>query len=320
MCLITVIICTFNRAEILDETLKSWLSVEATCPDVELLVVDNNSTDYTQQVVNAFHPQCPNLMRCVFEPAPGLSNARNRGIKEAHGQIVAFVDDDVCFEPNWLVEILKAFSDNPEISCVGGKSIPKFEAPVPAWMTEDLYDFYGSTRSGDHDKIMQFPEHPFGLNMAFRKEVFEQVGDFNITLGRIKNSLLSNEELDFFYRVNKAGLKVFYASKALLYHRIPTDRMDKNWILSRRYWQGISDVVYWQTTYPRNRLILSLKTLLISKKIIILYGRKITNKMFPSNTAYSFRQQQALYRFLGIARQNVLEILPFLKSWLPKID
>jgi len=308
---ISVIICTYNRAEMLRETLESWSSLQNTGSNVELIIVDNNSTDHTQQVVESFKPACPSQLRYVYETNSGLSYARNRGINEASGNIVAFVDDDVFFDKAWLNELLKAFYDNQEISCAGGNSIPKFDTDQPGWITKDVFNLYGSTGSGDHDKLMIFPEHPFGLNMAFRKAVFAQVGDFNPRLGRIKNSLLSNEEKEIFYRISKADLKVFYASKAVLYHRIPIDRINKSWIVNRSYWQGISDVVFWQLIKPNSKFRLSLKTIkaiwIIIKKI--LPPARLTPKnIYLYYKLFSFKDKLAIYHLLGTAKQNFAEI------------
>ena len=311
---ISVIICTYNRASELHATLHSWLMVLGTGPAVELIIVDNNSTDDTQSVGEAFGRSYPYPVRYVREPKIGLSNARNRGIEEARGGVVAFVDDDVNFDANWLNEILAAFKNRPNASRVGGKSIPSFEKEKPAWITDDVYKLYGATGSGDHDREMVFPEHPFGLNMVFKNDVFKVVGNFNNSLGRIKNSLLSNEETDLFYRVAQAGLKVFYASKAILYHRIPAERMDKRWILKRMYWQGISNVAYRQIIRPGTNLELVLNTLENCKNIFRFYGRKVASHLAPFVGAPTFRRQLSVYRSMGIARQNMLEIFSIFKG------
>ena len=300
----------------LRETLKSWLSVQNTGSNVELIIVDNNSTDHTPQVVESFRSACPSQLRYVCETNVGLSYARNRGIKEASGNIVAFVDDDVFFDEAWLNELQKAFNDNHEISCAGGNSIPKFDADQPSWITENVLRLYGSTGSGDHDKFMIFPEYPAGLNMAFRKDVFAQVGDFNTRLGRIKNSLLSNEEREIFYRISEADLKVFYASQAVLYHRIPRDRMSKSWVVKRFYWQGISDVVFWQIIKPNSKFMLSMKTI---KTIWILIKKIIPSaRLTPKNIylyykSFSFKDKLAIYHLLGTAKQNLAEIFAISK-------
>ena len=311
---ITVIICTYNRAAILGETMNSWLGVRNTGLDVELLVVDNNSTDITPAVVETFRGNYHNPMHYLCETKIGLSNARNRGIREATGEIIAFVDDDVYFDANWLIEILKAFKENPDVACVGGKSFPRFEDPPPGWISKEMYKFYGSTNSGEKDRLMVFPEHPYGLNMAFRKWVFDQVGNFNPHLGRSKGSLLSNEELDMFRRVHKAGLKVFYASRAILHHRIPAERTDKSWIVERTYWQGISDAVYWQENHPRGKIYLAFKTLWISKTIFLFYLKRALGVILPKFRPCTFKERLAVYRLMGIARQNVFEIFNIRKK------
>ena len=298
----------------LREALESWRSVQNNGSHVELIIVDNNSPDHTPQVVESFRPAYPDQLRYVCETKVGLSHARNRGIKEASGNIVAFVDDDVLFDKSWLNELLKVFNDNQEISCAGGNSIPKFDTDQPGWITEDVFSVYGATGSGDHDKLMNFPEHPYGLNMAFRKTVFAQVGDFNIKFGQNKkNFLIYNDEREIFYRISQAGLKVLYASKAVLYHRIPKDRTSKNYLLKRYYWQGISDVVFWQLNKPRSKFILFLKTLRSLINILLPSGKRSPKNIYVYYKSFSFNDKLSIYRSLGTVKQNLAEIFTISK-------
>ncbi|GAB6066976.1 glycosyltransferase family 2 protein [Methylothermus subterraneus] len=250
--MISIVICTYNRAEILADTLKSFLACERAGIDHEVLVVDNNSQDNTREVVQQFIDRDPTI-GYLQESMQGLSHARNRGIRCATGKIIAFVDDDVYFSPNWLTELEETFGD-PEVACMGGKSIPLFEDGKPPWLTEDILPVYGSTRSGEASKLMQYPEHPFGLNMAFRREVFETVGLFNPKLGRIGKNLLSNEESELFWRIHRAGLKVAYNPNAIIYHRIPKERATPEWVLRRYYWQGRSEAVMDRIVLGQSRL------------------------------------------------------------------
>jgi glucosyl-dolichyl phosphate glucuronosyltransferase len=305
---ISVIICTYNRAEMLRDTLESWLSIQNAGTSVELIIVDNNSTDHTRLVVESFRPDCPCQLHYVCETDAGLSYARNRGITKASGNIVAFVDDDVYFDKCWLTALVKVFNDNPEISCAGGRSIPKFDGDKPDWITEDILKIYGATGYGDKDRLMVFPEYPFGLNMAFRKAVFTQLGKFNTRLGRVKKSLLSNEERDIFYRIHKAGLKVYYASEAVLYHRIFRDRMDKRWIAKRFYWQGVSDVVFDQLVQPRSKFMLFMKTGWILIKMILPAGRLTPRIVCLYNNSIPLNDKLETHRLLGIVKQNIAEI------------
>jgi glycosyltransferase involved in cell wall biosynthesis len=240
---LSVVICTYNRASVLKGTLESFSKLaEAHDERIELIIVDNNSNDATAQISEDAKAAIPYL-RYVHESRQGLSNARNRGIRESRGAIVAFADDDVYFDSAWAYAIINAFSENPSADSLGGRSTPIFEGGRPEWMQDKYLVFYGDTGFGDNPKWLCFPEHPFGLNMAFRRQLFERVGHFNPNLGRIKKSLLSGEESDLFERIYVNGRKTFYSPKPHLFHRIPKERVSLDWLKSRFYWQGASDAV-----------------------------------------------------------------------------
>ncbi|HET9786097.1 MAG TPA: glycosyltransferase, partial [Pyrinomonadaceae bacterium] len=112
---ITVVISTFNRCEMLPAAIESVLTQEASGVSYELIVVDNNSTDSTKQVVHSFINQGHQNLRYVFEPQQGLSYGRNAGIKNARGAIIVFFDDDVRAHPDWLSNIKRAFDLYTEI-------------------------------------------------------------------------------------------------------------------------------------------------------------------------------------------------------------
>jgi GT2 family glycosyltransferase len=164
-----------------------------------------------------------------------------------------FVDDDVYFEPGWASAMLDAFAQHPDADAVGGRIVPLFEAGRPKWLVDSLLPVYGQTNCGSTMRWLVYPEQPFGGNMAFRREVFEKVGLFDPRLGRDGKRLLSNEEIDFFFRFHQQGLRVLYEPNALLHHRIPADRTKPEWVCSRYYWQGVSDIVFRQITSPRSR-------------------------------------------------------------------
>lgn len=236
------------------ETLASFDALVASSQvRAELLLVDNNSSDATAYIAREFSER-RNDTRYILEARPGLSHARNTGIRAARGEIIAFADDDVFFEAGWLDTLMQAFAAWPEAGCIGGKTLPYFEAGQPSWLHETLVYMYGSTSSGDHEIWMDYPKHPFGVNMAFRREVFQRIGWFDPRLGRIGDSLLSGEESDIFRRVHEAGFRTRYIPEAVLRHRIPASRTDPDWVMQRSYWQGISDVVFRQLLEPLGRI------------------------------------------------------------------
>lgn len=247
--MITVAICTFNRDDMLASTLDSLLACAAPACGLEVLVVDNRSTDGTAVIAQSYAARHA-AVRYVFEGEQGLSAARNRAIAEANGELIAFADDDVYFDEGWLRSLEAAFSDDPGLACVGGRVLPHFEAPRPEWLTEQMLWVYGVTRYGEVPRDLHAPEIPIGCNMAFRRAAFDRAGTFDRALGRKGQSLLSNEESDLFARMAAAGLRVGYAPDMSLRHRVPVARLQKDWVQRRYYWQGISEVVQQQVQSP----------------------------------------------------------------------
>jgi GT2 family glycosyltransferase len=241
---LSVVICTYNRAAFLRDTLESFFKCHFD-PEhpVELLLVDNRCTDDSPRIIDGYARQYPGVVKYIAEPNLGLCHARNTAIRRSTGNVIAFVDDDVYFDPRWVAEVLKVFHEHPEAACMGGNTHPLFEEGRPDYISEDLMSIYGSSNSGNAVKLMVYPEHPIGVNMAFRREVVEQVGLFDPSLQRKGSSLLSGDETDFFRRVDRLGLKTIYAPGAVIYHRVPKGRTEKRWILRRYFWEGVSDAV-----------------------------------------------------------------------------
>ena len=163
----------------LRETLANYLQMQRP-PGLqsEVIIVDNNSNDETAAVSEVFWKRYPDQFRYLKEPVQGLSFARNSGIRASLAGLIAFVDDDIFFDQDWLVEMLHLFETTDAMGA-GGKSIPRFEGGTPSWISTKTLSLYGSTNSGEAVKRMIFPDHPFGLNMVFRREVFESAGLFD---------------------------------------------------------------------------------------------------------------------------------------------
>lgn len=282
--MISVVICTYNRVRMFEETVRSFLNCRSDGIEHEMLLVDNNSTDETRKVAERYTALFPRL-RFVCEPLQGLSNARNLGIRESRGDIVAFLDDDVFFSPSWLAALASTFERHPDVACVGGKVVAHFEAERPSWLEDDLLDVYSISRYGDQEKKLRYPEFPIGCNMAYRRSVFERIGGFPTSLGRRPGNLLSNDEIYFWLAVEKANLKTLYSPDAEVAHRISPERTTRQWLLRRWYWQGISDVAMMQVgddPLSRGRLT--------KRAIKVLLG-------FP-------RQWRAVAGFLGGIREE----------------
>jgi glycosyltransferase involved in cell wall biosynthesis len=232
---ITVILCTYNRCKSLPKALESIVASELPASvSWEVLVVDNNSTDATRPVVEEFCLQNPGRIRYLFEPEQGLSRARNAGVREAHGQIIAFMDDDVTVAPGWLCTLTSSLHDG-HWAGAGGRILPQWIGSSPPWLP--LQDRYALAPIAMFDPKLDagpLPEPPFGASMAFRREVFAKYGDFRTDLGRCGSSMLSNEDTEFGDRLLKAGERLRYEPSAVVYHSVPENRLKKAYFL--RWW------------------------------------------------------------------------------------
>ena len=241
---ISVIIPTYNRSALLAESLKSLIKQNFPSEQYEILVVDNNSTDNTREVTESFASNSPVSVRYNFEKEQGLSIARNTGIRNAKGEIIAFVDDDIHADENWLSAIAKAYED-PSVGCAGGPIRPIWLGQKPSWLDKmwepylTINEFEAARVAGEY----RWPETPWGANISFRKNVFDRVGMFPENLGRVGVSLLSNEEVNICKKIAAAGIKIAYAPEAVIHHKIPAERLTKQWFYHRTYWQGRSDAI-----------------------------------------------------------------------------
>jgi GT2 family glycosyltransferase len=231
---ISILICTYNRAESLRLTLESarGLVIPANLT-WELLIVDNNSTDPTEEVCNEFSSVLP--IRYIQEKRQGLSPARNRGIEEARGSILAFTDDDVDVDPAWVRDLWRAAKAHPETGFFGGKIVPLWEEKPPAWIAEHskraLSAMSLNFSLGEEEIFVESKDVFYGANMAFRREVVLKTGSFREDLGVTGTSRISHEETDYMWRLLKAGYRGLYVPGMVVYHRNPPHRMTEKYML-----------------------------------------------------------------------------------------
>lgn len=242
---VSVILCTFNHCQSLATTLESLAaSLMPTHISWDILVVDNNSNDRTREVVDEYRRMAPDHFRYLFEPLQGKSHALNAGIREAHADVIAFVDDDVTVEPTWLRN-LTANLASEEWAGAGGKIIPGWPATVPPWLATK--GPYSRTPFPDFDKgqeTVQLTEPPFGTNMAFRQEVFQKYGGFRLDLGPSPNRKVPcpHEDTEFGYRLMTAGERLRYEPSAVVFHPIAPERLNKKYFLNWWFDEGRASV------------------------------------------------------------------------------
>jgi glycosyltransferase involved in cell wall biosynthesis len=230
---ITVILCTYNRCQRLSKALQSVaVSEMPTSAAWEVLVVDNNSHDQTREVVDNFARLDPVRFRYLFESNPGKSHALNAGIREAHGDILAFIDDDVTVEKDWLHN-LTADLDGNVWAGAGGRILPEKIFSPPPWLPlEGPNNMGGILALFDLGaKPIELDQPPFGTNMAFQRKMFDKHGGFRLDLGPRPGSELRNEDTEFGRRLLAAGERLRYEPSATVYHQVPECRLRKEYFL-----------------------------------------------------------------------------------------
>ncbi len=241
---VSVVICTYNRSSLLAESINSIQQQGYPFDSWEIIVVDNNSSDDTMQKVRELSIVSPVPIKYLVEKEQGLSYARNAGIGQAAGNIVVFTDDDIEADKSWLSSLVAAF-DSPDIACTGGPIRPLWEVSKPEWLTDEWLTYLTINEFGSAREQGEFkhPEYPYGANIAFRRDVFEQLGFFPTDLGRKGTNLLSNEEVMLCHRIMLSGKKIKFAPEAVIYHKISKQRLTKQWFYHRTYWQGRSEAL-----------------------------------------------------------------------------
>jgi glucosyl-dolichyl phosphate glucuronosyltransferase len=295
---ISAVICTFNRANYLPKAIQSLVEQSLDTSLYEIIVVDNCSTDNTKQVVTETFASIENL-RYVYEPILGVAQARNAGWHNAKGEFVAYLDDDAIAIPCWLEKILEVFETvTPQPACVGGRVNPIWEVEKPNWLPKSLEGLYAIVDYGDKPLVLQQNQFFVATNSALPRQILAKMANFNVSLGRKGNNLLSMEENLLQDELRKQGYQLYYHPEIAIAHHIHANRIDPNWMLSRVYWEGISAAIYQihresPSTIKRLRLALS-KT----KKLLIAPG-SLTSLLQKSNDPQRFQTKCSTLMQIG---------------------
>lgn len=234
----SVIIATYNRADTLARTLERYFAQEAAnLVPHELVVVNNNSTDHTAEVIADFADEYSLVP--VFEEKQGLSHARNAGIAAASGDVLVFLDDDVLVDKHWLIHLARCFQQT-DADAVGGRSFLMIEGDIPPWFGPDFRTLLSEVQLGYQRRDAGDGRRLFGLNFAVKREALERVGGFDAGLGRKGGGLLAGEERLLLRRIHDSGGKLMYEPRAVVGHLIGPDRLQWRYFVKLAYGIGSS--------------------------------------------------------------------------------
>ena len=224
---VSVVLCTYNRCECLAKALESLSTQQVNGIRYEIVVVNNNSTDSTQQIIDSFVLRDSHF-RCQFEEKQGLSYARNCGIDAARAPVIAFTDDDIVFPRDWIQSVYDAAIRYPAADFIGGQVVPVLDTPLPSWAKVTMAPF----------ALQQYGDEPFtvdksnprfliGACLIVRRSVFEKVGRFDPRTQRVKDGVGSTEDADWEARVWNSGGHGVYVPAVVCYSDIAKDRLTK---------------------------------------------------------------------------------------------
>ncbi len=239
--MISIIICTYNREQYIYQCLERL--IKNTCQTGwEIVLVNNNSTDGTTAECERFVADYqPTNYHYFVETQQGLSYARNRGIAEAKGDWLVFLDDDAFVETNYIERLQAQLLEHQDAGAFGGQITPLFEDGEPAWLNPWAMGFVSAINKGEHACLFGRKEYPIGANMGIARSVIDRVGDFNTALGRTGNNLMGGEEKDIFGRIREAGFPIYYFPGIGVQHCIPARRTTREFIARLGEGVGMSE-------------------------------------------------------------------------------
>ena len=242
---VTACICTHDRPGYVRDCLDGLARQTADPASFDILVVDSGSNlAAAEELVRlvAAHPD----VRLIRLEQPGVSRARNAGACAARGDYIAYIDDDAIPAEDWIERIHAAIGEPRPPALIGGRILPRWEAPLPRWWPPSLRGVLSIIEAEDAGEFRSaaLPPglEPYGANMVVHVRTLLAVGGFGRGSGRQGRALLSDEEVQLAWTLQDADHSVRFDPSIVVHHQIQSARLTPPWLLSRLYWQGISTV------------------------------------------------------------------------------
>jgi len=285
---ISIILSTYNRCKPLTNTLQSLCKQEVDDSfDYEILVIDNNSKDQTKETVGSF-AKTNSKIKYIFEPRQGISHARNTGVDQATGTIIAFIDDDVIVDNKWLMNVAICFKTF-QCDGAGGRVLPIFAPQTPNWIKENPGKLAGAVVIHDYGPEtirLNTSMYPFiGANFIFTKEMFIKYGYFRTDLGPPNGTV--GEDTEFVERLIQNEKNLYYCGQALIEHPVDPKRL------------SLRHMAIWHIALGKYDAFREIKT---GKKFIYYFG--IPRYLFKS----------LLYDFLSMPFR-CFDKMSFMNTW-----
>jgi glycosyltransferase involved in cell wall biosynthesis len=249
----SVVISTYNRKDSLMRALDSILN-QASAPEYELIVVDNNSTDGTRETVSAYKSRDTRI-HYVFESRQGVSYGRNAGIAAAQAALIAFTDDDVVVAPDWLAAMKTVFDEHADFGCAGGTVAAIWPKAPPRWLTKEhwgplaLVDYGAAQAMNSANKKCLIT-----ANMGVRKKVFDEIGGFRTDVQRTPWVACAIEDKELQERYWAAGGKCWFDPRIHVQAEVPPGRLRKRYHRRWHFSHGEAHAVLRDQDFEESRI------------------------------------------------------------------
>lgn len=296
---VSVIVCTYNRAELLPRIIGLLRGQDYPKDKYEIIIVDNGSTDNTKSIAESLIGQSGARVRYVFESRRGVTFARNRGSEMALNRYLAYIDDDCTVGPGWLQALMSGYNLDESIFAVFGQIINDWGEQIkPRWMMPATETWLGTNSFlGNSLKILESSFGTREANLSIKKEVLAALGGF-LGMEQFGSRDMAATELKYFlWKAKTMGEKIAYVPAATAQHlMVPRTR---SWMIQRAYWQGISDGILEYIIYRRKWWRTGARACLDLAALIVLLGYVISYIILCDQPKWMFHLMRAVRR-LGL--------------------
>jgi glycosyltransferase involved in cell wall biosynthesis len=300
---ISVVMSTYNRANFLGQAIEALLSQETRGLSYELVVVDNNSTDNTKQVIESYARRDPKV-KYVFEKRQGVAYGRNAGIEVAQGEYLAFCDDDVIVPPDWVRQMHAALLRYPDADFIGGKVLVRWGAPPPRWLDERMAPLACQDFGDKPFKVsLEFQRCLISANLGVRRRAFERAGLFDPTTQRVGDGIGSTEDYDWELSVWQSGGHGMYVPDVVCSAVVPARRMVKSYHRRWHLGHGKFNAIARRSDYEGGSFrLLDVPAFMYRQVGEVAF--QYLGSLMRGNFAEAFHHENLLFFYLGFIRER----------------
>lgn len=275
MATLSVVVCAYTTRRWTDICRAAESVLSQQWPVTELILVIDHCDELYDRACDRFGGDDRVLIRQNVE-APGLSGARNTGVATAHGDVIAFLDDDASADPDWASTLMQHYQD-PRVAVVGGHAAAVWPGVRPAWMPSEFDWVVGCSYPGQPTRLGPV-RNPIGCNMSIRRAVFDVVGGFRPEVGRIGSTPVGGEETELCLRIGShpAANQILFDPEMRVQHYVSSDRVTLKYFTRRCYHEGLSKAVVGELTKTSEAL--STERAYVREVLPRAVGRELASK------------------------------------------